>query len=591
MQKVQLATTIFLALIIMLSNNSCKKDDNTPSGENKNYVLTEHLIESELPCFVNIMFEVTDSDGKGVPNLVTSDFVVEEDGQAVSPTESAMTVKNKDGIAYSVKTVLMLDNSTSVGSNLNEIKSSAINLVNSIVNQQEIAVYVFSEEAVLLQDFTSDVATLTSAINSISLGYATTNLYGSIITGVSRWDDFYSTQAIEQGFLIVITDGSDTQGSSTLQSALEEIGDKKVYTVGLGNEQDENALKQLGTAGYYSLENFSELSDQFKEIQDEIISYANSFYYLYYMSPKRGDNVHSLKLSVKNNVSFSASANIIGEFSSNGFYSVQQGVVVNNGISELELFQAGTTYLSALTYFSINNPSYGWQTSDNTIVAVTPGTNDNSNATITAIGNIGESATITVTDLSNSLSTTVEVTIIESPYGSFIDSRDNTTYKTIQIGSQIWMADNLDFETESGSWEYENSSINGSNYGRLYNWETAQQACPDGWHLPTNMEWITLITHLGGAGLAGGKLKETGTAHWKIPNSYATNESYFSAIPGGLRTPAEDFLNMGEKAYFWTSSSDDNTNAFFRKLDYDRASIAYGPKGKSSALSIRCVKD
>ncbi len=591
MQKARLATTIFLAFVIMLINNSCKKDDSTPSGENKKYALTKHLLETELPCFVNIMFEVTDSDGRGVPNLVTSDFIVEEDGQPVSPTESAMTVKNKDGIAYRVKTVLMLDNSASVGSNLNEIKSSAINLVNNIVSQQEIAIYVFSEEAVMLQDFTSDINTLTTAINSISLGYATTNLYGSIKTGVSRWDDFYSTQAIEQGFLIVITDGSDTQGSSTLQSALDEIGDKKVYTVGLGSEQDENALQQLGTAGYYSLENFSELSDQFKEIQDEIISYANSFYYLYYMSPKRGDNIHSLKLSVKDNVSFSANANIVGEFSSSGFYSVQQGVVVNNGITELDLIQDGSTYLSALTYLPVNNPSYSWQSSDNDIVSVTASVNDNSSATITATGNPGESATITVTDLSNSLSTTVDVNIVESPYVEFTDPRDNVSYNSIQIGSQIWMAENLEYESESGSWEYENSAIYGATYGRLYNWETANDVCPDGWHLPSNQEWSTLISHLGGAGEAGGKLKESGPVHWKVPNSNATNESYFSALPGGLRTPAEDFLNLGENAYFWSATSVDNIDAYYRKLDYDRGSIAYGPKEKGSALSVRCVKD
>jgi len=590
MKKVQIATTIILALTIILVQNSCKKNDNTPDNS-KSYVLTKHLLETELPCFVNIMFEVSDTDGKGVPNLVTSNFEVHEDGQAVSPTESAMTVKNKDGVAYNVKTVLMLDNSASVGTNLNDIKNAAINLVNNIVSQQEIAIYVFSEEAILLQDFTSDIYTLTTAINSISLGYATTNLYGSIQTGVSRWEDFYSTLAIEQGFLIVITDGSDTQGSSTLQEALLAIGDKKVYTVGLGNEQDVNAMKQLGTAGYYSLENYSELSDKFAEIQDEIISYANSFYYLYYMSPKRGNNIHSLRLSVKENRNSSSNASIVGDFSSDGFYSVLQGVVINNGITNLNLFPDGNNHLTAITYLPVNNPSYTWQSSNSDVVSVTANSGDNSKATIIAHGSVGQTATITLNDLSNSLNTSIEVKIIESPFGDFTDIRDGKNYLTIEIGTQVWMAENLNYESETGSWVYENNELNAPVYGRLYNWETSQTSCPTGWHLPSNNEWSGLVDYLGGPVDAGGKMKETGTTHWKIPNSYASNESNFTALPGGTRLVSESFINLNENAFFWTSTQSDISSAYYRKLDFERGSTSYGYTSKSAGFSVRCIKD
>ena len=590
MQCIKSLISFSLSLIILLSFNSCKKDDNSPV-DYKNYILTEHLIESELPCFVNVMFEVSDAEGKGVPNLVTSDFVVQEDGQAVSPTESAMAVKNKDGVAYNVKTVLLLDNSASVGSNLNDIKNAAINLVGDIVNQQEIAIYVFSEEAVLLQDFTSDIPTLTSAINSIALGYATTNLYGSIQTGVSRWEDFYSTLGIEQGFLIVITDGSDTQGSSTLQDALEAIGEKKVYTVGLGSEQDENALKQLGTAGYYSLENYSELSDKFGEIQDEIISYANSFYYLYYMSPKRGNKTHSLKLSVKDNVNNSSKANIIGDFNSDGFYSVQQGVVINNGVTNMNIYPNGNAYLTALTYLPNNNPSYAWQSSNPDIISISSDPNDNSNATITAHGSIGSSVTITVNDLSNSLSTTIEVSIVESPFGEITDPRDDKQYLTIQIGEQLWMAENLNYVSTTGSWAYENDASYSSTYGLLYNWETAQSVCPIGWHLPTNIEYTSLVDYLGGADMAGSKMKENGHVHWKVSNSESTNESNFTALPGGTYLPSGDFINMEENAFFWTMTENDISSAYYRKLDYNRTSISYGQTTKSAGFSVRCVKD
>lgn len=591
MKKIQLTTTLVLLLTVLISISSCKKnDDNNPPSTN-NYILKKHLIETELPCFVNIMFEVTDTDGKGVPNMVTSDFLVQEDNKDVSPTESAMTVKNKDGIAYTMKTVLMLDNSTSVGNNLNDIKNAATNLVSKIVSQQEIALYVFSEEAVMLQDFTNDVGALTTAINSISLGYATTNLYGSIETGVSRWEDFYSTLAIEQGFMIVITDGSDTQASSTLADAMEAVGDKKVYTVGLGSEQDESALRQLGTAGYFSLENYSQLSDKFNEIQNDIISYANSFYYLYYMSPKRGNNTHSLALKIKENGNSSQNATITDEFNSNGFYSVQQGVVINSGIESMNLYPGTNNYLTALTYLPTNNPSYSWETSDNSIISITPNQNDNSMATISAIGTIGETATISVVDLSNSLTTSIEVSIVDSPYGQITDPRDNHTYLTIQISDQIWMAQNLNYETITGSWAYEDNMAYADIYGRLYNWESAESACPSGWHLPSNDEWITLINYLDGPGEAGGKLKENGTSHWKIPNSYATNESNFSALPGGLRTTDENYLSKSENAFFWSSSTVNTSEAYYRKLDFDRASISYGSNSKQIGYSVRCLKD
>ncbi len=590
MQRFKPFFIISLALTLLFSFNSCKKDDDVPSNT-KSYVLKKHLIESELPCFVNIMFEVTDINGKGVPSLVTSDFEVQEDGKAVSPTESAMTVKNKDGIAYNMKTVLMLDNSASVGTNLDEIKNAAKNLVGKIVSQQEIALYVFSEEAIMVHDFTNDIGSLTAAINSISLGYATTNLYGSIETGVSRWEDFYSTLAIEQGFMIVITDGSDTQGSSTLQNALEAIGEKKVYTVGLGSEQDVSALKQLGTAGFYSLENYSQLSEQFNEIQNEIISYANSFYYLYYMSPKRGNNDHSLKLMVKDNANSSQNAFIIDEFNSDGFYSVQQGVVINNGIENLTLYQDAVTHLTALTYLPINNPNYTWQSSDNDIVSIVPDANDNSKAMVTAMGSTGQLATITVVDQSNSLSTSIEVTIVDSPFGEFTDDRDGSTYNTIMIGNQIWMAENLEYEMVSGSWAFDDNPAMVQDFGRLYNWASSQSACPTGWHLPSNNEWASLVSTLGGPDIAGGKLKDVGSVHWKFPNSHATNESNFTALPGGMRYTDGSFFDKGENAYFWSSTSENTTDAYYRKLDYDRGSITYGSNNGEIGFSVRCVKD
>jgi uncharacterized protein (TIGR02145 family) len=576
--------------IIALFATSCKKDDNnTPAGNG--YIMEEHLLETDLPCFVNVMFEVTDLTGRGVPYLTTEDFQVQENGTAVSPTESALTVKNKEGIAYNMKTVLLLDNSASVGSNIEEIKSAAKDLVSHMVSKQEMAIYVFSEEPVLLQDFTSDISALNNAINSISLGYATTNLYGSIIAGASRWEDFYSTQSIEQGFMIAITDGSDTQGTSTLADALAAIGDKKVYTVGLGAEQDVAALKQLGTSGYFELENYSELSDKFIEIQEDIVSFANSFYYLYYMSPKRGDNIHSLRLLIKDNQNTSPTGYIEGEFSSDGFYSVQQGIVLNDGVESIPLYFGDQSYVEAFTYLATNDPSYVWVSSNTDVFTVQPDNDDNSKCVLIATGDVGATANLTVNDISNSLTKTISIEITENPYGELTDNRDGQVYQTIEVDGQTWIAENMKFETTGDSWVYENDDPNFEKYGRLYTYESAIEACPDGWHLPSNNEWESMINFLGGPTVAGGKLKEQGTSHWKDPNSFATNESNFGARPGGLRNIDGSYFNESEKGYFWTSTALNSEEAYFQRLSYDRASVIYTTNSKEMGFSVRCIKD
>ena len=227
MKYLNLIFWVLCLSIILTCSNSTNPDDNSEPG----YKLVKHTIQTQYPSIVNIMFQVSDMDDKGVDNLITEDFEVKEDDKEVSKTESAMQIRKKDVIPYTLKTVLLLDNSASVGDKLNEIKNAANALVDNIASQQVIAIYQFSEDAVLLQDFTDDVSKLKTAINSIVLGYATTDLYGSIITCLSRWQDIYTTTQVHQGFLIALTDGSDTQGSHTLNQALSARDNKKIYTI------------------------------------------------------------------------------------------------------------------------------------------------------------------------------------------------------------------------------------------------------------------------------------------------------------------------------------------------------------------------
>src|SRR4030043_222860 len=182
--------------------------------------------------------------------------------------------------------------------------------------------------------------------------------------------------------------------------------------------------------------------------------------------------------------------------------------------------------------------------------------------------------------------------------GLLIDSRDNRQYKTVTIGNQVWMAENLNYDSGGGSWTYENNSVSALVYGRLYNWITARLVCPSGWLFPDNEEWSTLSTYLGGDSIAGGKLKETGTKHWKSPNTGATNETGFTALPGGIRYDDGEFRFIWTRGEWWSasdtiydSSYNSDLNAYSVSTFYHEGIIYKDLDLKKFGYSVRCVKD
>jgi len=196
-------------------------------------------------------------------------------------------------------------------------------------------------------------------------------------------------------------------------------------------------------------------------------------------------------------------------------------------------------------------------------------------------------------------------TTLEPVQGTFTDSRDGNTYKWIEIGNQIWMAENLNYHADSGCWIYDNNTSNAETYGRLYNWETAKHVCPDGWHLPNDDEWKDLEAYLGmnqavadhhglrGSG-EGNYLKEAGSIHWTYHNERAINSSGFTALPSGYyHFYQESFNNMGYETQFWASTQSESkgNKAWVRELFFDYEDIYRGTEEKSYGFSVRCVKD
>lgn len=171
-----------------------------------------------------------------------------------------------------------------------------------------------------------------------------------------------------------------------------------------------------------------------------------------------------------------------------------------------------------------------------------------------------------------------------------VEDVDGNVYKTVIIGKHEWMAENLAYKTTKGCWAFNNDTSNLKTYGYLYNWEAANKACPSGWHLPSDAEWTELIIYCGGEKLAGVKLKEKGTKHWSRPNSCATNETGFTALPGGDRSHGS-FNLLTSDGYWWSSTESDSNSAWYRQMNNNGCNVNRFSHDKEIGFSVRCVKD
>lgn len=197
-----------------------------------------------------------------------------------------------------------------------------------------------------------------------------------------------------------------------------------------------------------------------------------------------------------------------------------------------------------------------------------------------------------------------------------VTDRDGNVYNTVSIGTQTWMSENLkttryqngdqigttatvnlDISNETlpkYQWAYSGSESNISTYGRLYTWYAvtdSRNVCPTGWHIPTDAEWTTLTTFLGGENTAGAKLKETATTHWLTPNSDATNETNFTALPAGYRNQTGEFTGIGNYGFWWSSTENSTISAWNRSMSYGSSIVSRNPSFERYGLSVRCIKN
>lgn len=193
---------------------------------------------------------------------------------------------------------------------------------------------------------------------------------------------------------------------------------------------------------------------------------------------------------------------------------------------------------------------------------------------------------------------------------------EGNIYQIVKIGNQTWMKENLkvkkynngdpilttsphnlDISSEVSPkyhWAYAGNDNNVATYGRLYTWYAAtdnRKICPVGWHVPTDEEWTTLANHLGGVTVAGGKLKESGTSHWSTPNTSASNESGFTALPSGDRIYNGAYFDLNNYGNWWSSTLSSSNIGWYIYLGFNSGEMTKHKNSAQDGFSIRCVKD
>jgi len=191
--------------------------------------------------------------------------------------------------------------------------------------------------------------------------------------------------------------------------------------------------------------------------------------------------------------------------------------------------------------------------------------------------------------------------------GTYTDDRDGNTYSWAKIGDQVWMTENLRYlptveEPTTGSFtipyyyvygyngqdiEEAKASANYTSFGVLYNWVAAENACPTGWHLPTDDEWTQLLDFVGGD---AGKLKEIGSSYWGSPNE-ASNETGFSARGGGYRSSTGSFIGIGAYGFWWSSTETVSDKVLYRRISFNSTEMFTGDFTKDYGFCVRCIKN
>ncbi len=449
-----------------------------PPPPDDSYILYHYNTSTLYPAYINIFMSVETVDGVPVTDLEESDFIIRESGSAVSETESAIRIRKADELPYKLSTVIMLDNSLSIGADLPSVKEAAKVLISESevsgnsdsTGTAEFAVWTFASSANKIIDFSSSVSELHAAIDSITLGSGSTDLYGAVSTGVSQLGNVFSQNAIRQGGqLVILTDGEDTKGSSTLNAALNTRGNKRVITISVSPSDDHiSILKSLGNAGQYAIDSFEELTTAFRSIQDVIEGYANSFYNLSYLTPRAGTYSSEVNISIQGNQNTDSDGVISQQVNVSGLRSPLHGIRLNDSYSlpdgladNVELNSNKNSEISLNIYYGEFGKKPKEPDIEFTVVpsnaftieytAYSDFPEEDSRKNIPQFGGVvtiggfsEESITLTIDDSANNLTKTVQIFDFDF---TTLSAAGNTSPTGIwSNGTTMWVADDSDYK-------------------------------------------------------------------------------------------------------------------------------------------------
>jgi len=391
-----------------------------------NMSLVGYGISTKAPSIVVAAYHVFDKNtGEPVAGLNADDFNVLEDGVVANSLEHFKVIEPIDidssPISFYLKTVLAIDISASLSlANLNLVKDTVKAIImdpssgeSRLLPNHQVAIYTFDANVTQIASFTSDINILNAAIDNISRGGPSTNLYGAISTGVNQWTNQTSISPlstdnfISHGNMIVITNSDDTSGLVTEAEANTAALNKELYTFAVGSNVNLPALERIaGAQNVFQATGFSQLSTQFDQILSRWENYSNTYtdglYFLNYATKKRAGSP-TVDISISDNLNIGSDSVLSGGFNANGLTDVLPEVVIQgvHNVWDGEIIQ-----LSVFTQWSNDPANYTWDLNDPLGLLSLEIDNDLNTASITAVGTAAGNASVTITDHNWGINTT-----------------------------------------------------------------------------------------------------------------------------------------------------------------------------------------
>lgn len=325
-------TFILFILNVLIFSVSCKKDDPCANKHFELINLGSYYLETDVALDrVSMLFQVLDQNGKGVTGLTDKKkySLLDYETEMMNNVEADVQIAPFGTIPTQINTAILLDISKSVEGFVPQIKQAASSFVNLSLDQQRIAIYTFDGNTPVRRiNYTTNKTQLLSAISSIpenNLG-TSTNLYQALTVAENELpSDVYSTAQIRQGSILVFTDGRETANptSTALQNVLSALSGRKVFVAALNSpDLDEETLKKIADeeGNYFRASNINELESKFTEIQNDIEKLSKSVYWLYYTSPRKGNNDWDIELKINDNCNEDSYTGVAtGSYNSQGF--------------------------------------------------------------------------------------------------------------------------------------------------------------------------------------------------------------------------------------------------------------------------------